>query len=141
MATARQNGLDEHFERAKLPTESQLQKGLRVVYFWHDLDFTKLNANFDKYNYCRGKLYEDGTAICFGCMQLMRVNVNLGPEVFLSDLIENHWKTECSKTHDGYARKIQPAFREFRKRELSNARLAWNSCKNDSIPTEDKFLG
>ncbi|CAG8535814.1 1245_t:CDS:2 [Dentiscutata heterogama] len=26
------------------PTESQLQKGLRVVYFWHDLNFTKVSV-------------------------------------------------------------------------------------------------
>ncbi|CAJ0748575.1 3462_t:CDS:2, partial [Entrophospora sp. SA101] len=34
-------------------------------------------ANFDKHNYSRGRLYEDGTAICFRCMKLMHVNVNL----------------------------------------------------------------
>ncbi|CAG8641072.1 14279_t:CDS:2, partial [Cetraspora pellucida] len=34
-------------------------------------------ANFDKYNYSRGKSYEDGTAICFRYMKLMHVNVNL----------------------------------------------------------------
>ncbi|CAG8788989.1 24608_t:CDS:2 [Gigaspora margarita] len=26
------------------PTESQLQKGLRVIYFWHNLDFTKISV-------------------------------------------------------------------------------------------------
>ncbi|CAG8579540.1 8880_t:CDS:2 [Gigaspora rosea] len=70
LATATKKELKEHYERALLydkklpadetwvvhftcceeaiskpywPTESQLQKGLRVVYFWHDLDFTKIS--------------------------------------------------------------------------------------------------
>ncbi|CAG8827198.1 20329_t:CDS:1, partial [Cetraspora pellucida] len=69
LATATKQGLKEHYERALLydkklpadetwvvhftceenaisdpcwPTNSQLQKGLRVVYIWHDLDFTKI---------------------------------------------------------------------------------------------------
>ncbi|CAG8663457.1 3097_t:CDS:1, partial [Dentiscutata heterogama] len=70
LATATKKELNEHYERALLydkklpadetwvihftceenailepywPTESQLQKGLRVVHFWHDLDFTKVS--------------------------------------------------------------------------------------------------
>ncbi|CAG8579474.1 12231_t:CDS:2, partial [Cetraspora pellucida] len=69
LATATKKELKEHYERALLydkklpadntwivhftceenaisepcwPTKSQLQKGLRAVYFWHNLDFTKI---------------------------------------------------------------------------------------------------
>ncbi|KAF0425160.1 transcriptional regulator [Gigaspora margarita] len=71
LATATKKDLKEHYERALLydkklsanetwfvhftccekaisepywPTESQLQGGLRVIYFWHNLDFTKISA-------------------------------------------------------------------------------------------------
>ncbi|KAF0425148.1 P-loop containing nucleoside triphosphate hydrolase protein [Gigaspora margarita] len=71
LATATKKDLKEHYERAFLydkklpanetwvvhftcckkaisepywPTESQLQGGLRVIYFWHNLDFTKISA-------------------------------------------------------------------------------------------------
>ncbi|CAG8781083.1 45941_t:CDS:1, partial [Gigaspora margarita] len=71
LATATKKELKEHYERALLydnklpadeawvvhftccedaisepywPTESQLQKGLRVVYFWHDPDFTQIRV-------------------------------------------------------------------------------------------------
>ncbi|CAG8598194.1 2444_t:CDS:2, partial [Ambispora gerdemannii] len=69
LATATKKELEEHYERALLydkklpademwiihftceenailepfwPTKSQLQRGLRVVYLWHDLEFTKI---------------------------------------------------------------------------------------------------
>ncbi|CAG8705699.1 11657_t:CDS:2, partial [Gigaspora margarita] len=53
--------------------------------------------NFDRYNYKRGKPYEGGTAICFSCMKLMHVNVNLGPNTNPFDLMKDHYDHECSK--------------------------------------------
>ncbi|CAJ0841157.1 5050_t:CDS:1, partial [Entrophospora sp. SA101] len=70
-------------------------------------------ANFDKHNYSRGRLYEDGTAICFRCMKLMHVNVNLGPNVDPFDLMKEHYDHECSRPHTdfGHARLIQRVWR------------------------------
>ncbi|CAG8808100.1 20692_t:CDS:2 [Gigaspora margarita] len=53
-------------------------------------------TNFDKYNYSRGKPYEDGTAICFSCMKLMHVNVNLDSKASQFDLMKDHYDHECS---------------------------------------------
>ncbi|RHZ65135.1 hypothetical protein Glove_319g195 [Diversispora epigaea] len=109
-------------------------------------------ANFDKYNYNRGRLYENGTAICFRCMKLMYVNVNLGPDVDPFDLMKDHYDYECSRpqsiygylrsrTEFGCARVIQKLWRNFRKREPSDAQLAWNSLLNDNTLDDKKFLG
>jgi hypothetical protein len=92
-------------------------------------------ANFDKYNYSRGKPYENGTAICFRCMKLMHINVNLGPKASQFDLMKDHYDYECSRpqsvydssrprTEFGCARVIQRLWRNFREREPSDARLA-----------------
>ncbi|RIB05473.1 hypothetical protein C2G38_2219562 [Gigaspora rosea] len=56
------------------------------------------------------------------------------------NLIQEHWKTKCSKSQDRYARKIQYVYREFRKRTPTNAWLAWLSLPNDNIPEDEKFL-
>ncbi|RHZ84512.1 hypothetical protein Glove_80g7 [Diversispora epigaea] len=109
-------------------------------------------ANFDKYNYSRGKPYEDGTAICFRCMKLMHINVNLGPKASQFDLMKDHYDYECSRpqsvydssrprTEFGCARVIQRLWRNFREREPSDARHAWNSLSNDNTPDDKKFLG
>ena len=71
LATAKQNELDEHFSRVLIyanelsaekawivhftceddvtenpywPGDSELKKGLRVVHFWHDINFTKIGV-------------------------------------------------------------------------------------------------
>ncbi|CAG8634770.1 12192_t:CDS:2, partial [Cetraspora pellucida] len=84
-------------------------------------------ANFDKYNYSRGKPYEDGTAICFCCMKLIHVNINLGSKANQFDLMKDHYDYEC--------------LRPQTEREPSNAQLAWNSLPNDGTPDDKKLLG
>ncbi|RHZ54905.1 hypothetical protein Glove_421g107 [Diversispora epigaea] len=109
-------------------------------------------ANFDKYNYSRGRPYEDGTAICFRCIKFMHINVNLGPNASQFDLMKDHYNYECSRsqfvydssrprTEFGYARVIQRLWRNFRERQPSDAQLAWNSLSNDNTPDDKKFLG
>ncbi|CAJ0839259.1 1532_t:CDS:2 [Entrophospora sp. SA101] len=40
-----------------------------------------------------------------------------------------------------YSRIIQSAWKRFRGRVPSNARLVWNSLPNDNTPDDEKFLG
>jgi hypothetical protein len=94
-------------------------------------------------------------AICFGCWKLIKID-DVNPKksfhftrkryfdrLVPSDLMINHWDNECDKlkTNFGKARIIQNAWRQFQEKELSNARLAWNSLQNDSTPDNKKFLG
>ncbi|RHZ47954.1 hypothetical protein Glove_564g73 [Diversispora epigaea] len=85
-------------------------------------------------------------------MKLMHVNVNLGPKASQFDLMKDHYDYECSRpqidygysrprTEFGCARVIQRLWRNFREREPSDARLAWNSLSNDNTPDDKKFLG
>ncbi|RHZ61677.1 hypothetical protein Glove_346g89 [Diversispora epigaea] len=48
--------------------------------------------------------------------------------------------TKKPKSQDGYARIIQNAWRRFRERVPSNAKLAWNSLPNDGTSEDKKFL-
>jgi hypothetical protein len=119
-------------------------RGTRSTYHEYCLHASHVQgANFDKYNYSRGKPYEDGTAICFSCMKLMYVNVNLGPKASQFDLMKDHYDYECSnhRTDFGRARLIQRLWKIFREREPSNARLSWNSLPNDNTPDDKNFLG
>ena len=93
-------------------------------------------------------------AICFDCWQLIQVNDVKPKRVYASalyrynervepkDLMQEHWNYSCSKakTRDGSARIIQLAYRRFREKEPSNARLAWNSLPNDGTSDDEKFL-
>ena len=57
--------------------------------------------------------------------------------------MQKHWDQECNKpkSQDGYARIIQNAWRRFRERVPSNAKLAWNSLSNNGTSEDKKFLG
>ncbi|RHZ72256.1 hypothetical protein Glove_243g12 [Diversispora epigaea] len=94
----------------------------------------------------------DGTAICFHCIKLMHINVNLGLKASQFDLMKDHYDYECSRSQSVYdssrsrtkfgcARVVQRLWRNFREREPSDAQLAWNSLSNDNIPDNKKFLG
>ncbi|CAG8779200.1 17397_t:CDS:1, partial [Acaulospora morrowiae] len=65
------------------------------------------------------------------------------PKASQFDLMKDHYDYKCSKplTKAGWARIIQNVFRNFREREPSNARLAWNSLANDNFPKDKKYLG
>ncbi|CAG8505800.1 12446_t:CDS:2 [Cetraspora pellucida] len=100
----------------------------------------------------RNKPYKDSTAICFHCMKLMHVNVNLGSKASQFDLIKDHYNYECSRPQTGYrcsrprtefrcARVIQRLWKNFRERKLSNAQLAWNSLPNNGNLDDEKLLG
>ncbi|CAJ0828381.1 8356_t:CDS:1 [Entrophospora sp. SA101] len=105
-------------------------------------------------NYYRPKPLKNGTAICFGCWKIFRVNVNIKPKKIFDrrrcieiiktrDLMLDHWDHECAKpkTDFGCARIIQRAWRNFKKRPESLAAKVWNAVKGDIIPDEEKFLG
>nr|CAG8597862.1 1175_t:CDS:2 [Entrophospora candida] len=105
-------------------------------------------------NYYRPKPFKNGTAICFGCWKIFRVNVNIKPKKIFNrrryieiieakDLMLDHWDHECAKpkTDFGCARIIQRAWRNFKKRPESLAAKVWNSVKADIIPDENKDLG
>ncbi|RIB20511.1 hypothetical protein C2G38_2080591 [Gigaspora rosea] len=94
-------------------------------------------------------------AICLYCWKLIQVNDEKPKKVYASaiyryierlepaDLMKQHWDYSCSKakTRDGLARIIQNAWRRFKERDPSNARLAWLSLPNDNILEDKKFLG
>ncbi|RHZ69850.1 hypothetical protein Glove_277g12 [Diversispora epigaea] len=93
-------------------------------------------------------------AICLSCWKLIKID-DVNPKksfhftrqryvdrLVSSDLMISHWNTECNKpkTDFGHARVIQRAYKRFKERIPSNARLAWLSLPNDNIPDDEKFL-
>ncbi|CAG8637840.1 30061_t:CDS:2, partial [Gigaspora margarita] len=73
----------------------------------------------------RDRLYEDSTAICFGCIKLMHINVNLASKASQFDLMKDYYNYKRSNPQTNFerARLIQRFWKIFREKELLNAYL------------------
>ena len=141
--------------RVRIPLQELVSEKKRSVYHIHYLYGGFGNSKLVNHDYYRPRIYETHMAICLDCWKLIQVNDVKPKKVYASaiyryiekiepaDLIKYHWDHECNnpKSQDGYARIIQTAYRRFKERVPSNARLAWLSLPNDNIPDDKKFLG
>ncbi|RIB08536.1 hypothetical protein C2G38_2211451 [Gigaspora rosea] len=84
------------------------------------------NSKLINHDYYRPRVHKTRMAICLNCWKLIQVNDE---------------KPKKLKTGDGSAIIIQNAWRRFKERDLSNARLAWLSLPNDNTLDDKKFLG
>ncbi|RHZ80757.1 hypothetical protein Glove_132g71 [Diversispora epigaea] len=141
--------------RVRVPLQELVSEKKRSVYHVHCLFGGFGNSRLISHDYYRPRIHKANVAICLDCMKLIHID-NVKPKksfhfvrrryfeiIKPDDLMQKHWKYECDKpkSRDGYARIIQRAFCRFQEKELSNARLAWNSLANDNTPKEKKYLG
>ena len=141
--------------RVRVPLQELVSEGKRSVYHVHALFLGFGKGKFVDHDYYRPRIHKANVAICLDCMKLIRID-NVKPTkkfhyarsryveiIKPEDLMQKHWDQECNKpkSQDGYARIIQNAWRRFRERVPSNAKLAWNSLPNDGTSEDKKFLG
>jgi len=141
--------------RVRVPLQELVSEKKRSVYHVHCLYGGFGNSKLLNHDYYRPRIHKTHMAICLDCWKLIQVNDVKPKKVYASaiyryiekiepaDLMKYHWDHECNnpKSQDGYARIIQTAYRRFKERVPSNARLAWNSLPNDNTPDDGKFLG
>ncbi|CAJ0846800.1 12130_t:CDS:2, partial [Entrophospora sp. SA101] len=141
--------------RVRVPLQELVSEGKRSVYHVHCLFGGFGNSKLINHDYYRPRIHKANVAICLDCMKLIHID-NVKPTkkfhyarsryveiIKPEDLMQKHWDYECSKpkTKDASARIIQSAWKRFRGRVPSNARLVWNSLPNDNTPDDEKFLG
>jgi hypothetical protein len=92
--------------------------------------------------YYRPKIHKSCMAICFYCWKLVKIN-DKGGRIEASDFLKDHRNQSCtvSRTKERCARRIQKAYRDYRKRPTSYYKKVWEVVKNDNTPKEKKFLG
>nr|CAG8691429.1 1993_t:CDS:1 [Entrophospora candida] len=141
--------------RVRVPLQELVSEGKRSLYHVHCLFGGFGNSKLINHDYYRPRIHKANVAICLDCMKLIHID-NVKPTktfhyarsryveiIKPEDLMQKHWDYECSKpkTKDASARIIQSAWKRFRGRVPSNARLVWNSLPNDNTPDDEKFLG
>ncbi|RIB04775.1 hypothetical protein C2G38_2221457 [Gigaspora rosea] len=141
--------------RVRVSLQELVSEKKRSVYHAHALFLAFGKGKFVDHDYYRPRIHKTRMAICLNCWKLIQVNDVKPKKVYASaiyryiekiepaDLMKQHWDYSCSKakTRDGSARIIQRAWRNFRERDPSTARLAWNSLPNDNTSDDRKFLG
>ncbi|RIB09310.1 hypothetical protein C2G38_2209278 [Gigaspora rosea] len=127
--------------RVRVPLQELVSEKKRSVYHVHCLFGAFGNSKLVNHDYYRPRIHKANVAICLDYMKLIHVD-NVKPRktfhyargrcieiIKPEDLMQKHWDHECDKpkTDFRYTRIIQRAFRQFKERVPSNARLAWTA--------------
>ncbi|RHZ45688.1 hypothetical protein Glove_661g57 [Diversispora epigaea] len=133
--------------RVRVPLQNLLNAGKFSVYHRYALFESFGQGKLINFDYRRPRIHKSHMAICFGCWKLIKIDdvhpkksFHFTRQRYVDRLVPNN---ECDKpkTDFGRARVIQRAYKRFKERVPSNARLAWNSLPNDGTPDDEKLLG